>query len=473
MRKIFPTTIVLSLFYVTAFSQNTGIGTNVPTSKLHVNGSINTDSIYRINGKIALSVEGTQNTFVGIDDLAKRNFTASINNTATGYQALYYNSYGSPTNNPASNNTGIGYHALYANATSSNNTSSGYFASRRDKGYRNTAIGSRANFGDSSSQYGTFNTAMGSRTLYSLTDGASNVAYGENSMYSNTGGYGNVAIGARTLEANQTGLYNTAMGFGALFRTTLGYNVALGARALADNTTGEYNTAAGFRALYRNGTSKYNAAAGYVAASSFNVGYNNTVIGANADLSFDGQYNAIAVGNLATCPDNSTVRIGNSANWSYGGYANWTNLSDARFKKNIRENVVGLRFIMGLRPVIYQMNATALNKKLSGKEPDDTMKAVFAEKESMIYNGFIAQEVEAVAEAAGFTFSGINKPINDKDVYGLRYDEFVVPLVKAIQEQQAIIESLQNELLAIKEVNRQIIQNRQSQNSPVRNDRRY
>jgi len=147
------------------------------------------------------------------------------------------------------------------------------------------------------------------------------------------------------------------------------------------------------------------------------------------------------------------VRIGNSANWSYGAYANWTNISDERFKRNVKENVAGLNFIMLLRPVTYQMNVTALSKKLNegdGKELNETMKLAIAEKEKMVWTGFMAQEVETAAKATGFDFSGVDKPRNDYGVYGLRYAEFVVPLVKGMQEQQLLIESLQkrNEELA-------------------------
>jgi hypothetical protein len=39
---------------------------------------------------------------------------------------------------------------------------------------------------------------------------------------------------------------------------------------------------------------------------------------------------------------------------------------------------------------------------------------------------------------------------NEKDHYSLRYAEFVVPLVKAMQEQQEMIEELQNEVAALK-----------------------
>jgi hypothetical protein len=45
-----------------------------------------------------------------------------------------------------------------------------------------------------------------------------------------------------------------------------------------------------------------------------------------------------------------------------------------------------------------------------------------------------------------YDFSGVDKPKNENDLYGLRYAEFVVPLVKAIQEQQKIIEKQQQQI---------------------------
>jgi hypothetical protein len=57
-----------------------------------------------------------------------------------------------------------------------------------------------------------------------------------------------------------------------------------------------------------------------------------------------------------------------------------------------------------------------------------------------VFSGFAAQEVEAAAAASGYDFSGVDKPKNDRDFYGLRYGDFVVPLVKAVQEQQKMIE---------------------------------
>jgi hypothetical protein len=76
-----------------------------------------------------------------------------------------------------------------------------------------------------------------------------------------------------------------------------------------------------------------------------------------------------------------------------------------------------------------------------------------AEKEAIRYTGFIAQEVADVAEQIGFDFSGVDAPKNEKDLFGLRYAEFVVPLVKAVQEQQQQIAQLTHQL---NEVTRQL-----------------
>jgi len=61
--------------------------------------------------------------------------------------------------------------------------------------------------------------------------------------------------------------------------------------------------------------------------------------------------------------------------------------------------------------------------------------------------------VEQTAGEIGYDFSGVDKPQNEESFYGLRYATFVVPLVKAVQEQQAMIEEYQAKLSAIEEEN--------------------
>ena len=61
-------------------------------------------------------------------------------------------------------------------------------------------------------------------------------------------------------------------------------------------------------------------------------------------------------------------------------------------------------------------------------------------------------EVEAAAKKLGFDFSGVDAPKNENDMYGLRYAEFVVPLVKAVQEQQTIIQNQQKQIDELKKL---------------------
>ena len=185
----------------------------------------------------------------------------------------------------------------------------------------------------------------------------------------------------------------------------------------------------------------YNTAVGYNAGRQWELGYNNTILGANCGGSFHDQYNMVAIGQGVVCPDNSTARIGNSATWSIGGWADWSNFSDGRYKKDVQENVKGLDFIMKLRPVTYRLDVTSLSQQLkenNGEEWNAQMKTAIANREKTVLTGFVAQEVEKAAKESGFDFSGVDKPRRKMD-YALRYAEFVVPLVKAMQEQQQSI----------------------------------
>ncbi|MFZ1798730.1 MAG: hypothetical protein WAU24_02610, partial [Chitinophagaceae bacterium] len=51
--------------------------------------------------------------------------------------------------------------------------------------------------------------------------------------------------------------------------------------------------------------------------------------------------------------------------------------------------------------------------------------------EKINFTGFLAQEVDKAAQKVNYDFSGVDK---SGDIMGLRYNEFVVPLVKAVQE---------------------------------------
>ena len=66
------------------------------------------------------------------------------------------------------------------------------------------------------------------------------------------------------------------------------------------------------------------------------------------------------------------------------------------------------------------------------------------------YSGFLAQEVEKAAKAANYEFSGYDTPKTERDLYKIKYAEFVVPLVKGMQEQQTIIDELKKQMAEMK-----------------------
>lgn len=311
--------------------------------------------------------------------------------------------------------------------------------------YGKTTLG----YGAGGLRNGMYSVAIGYKAS-SQDPGYENVAVGSYSLYRNSGGSYNVAIGYGVLFSNYSGYANTGVGYASLTNNSTGYNnSAYGVDAMRNNTYGSNNTAVGNESLSSTTGSQYNTAVGYGAGSSYDLGYNNTILGANCGGSFAGQYNMIAIGQGVVCPDNSTARIGNSATWSIGGYADWSNFSDGRYKKDIKEDVKGLDFIMKLRPVTYHLDIARLSRRLgesNGTEWDRQMKSAIADREKIVLSGFVAQEVEKAAREMGYDFSGVDRPKSDTGLYGLRYAEFVVPLVKAMQEQQAMIKDLQTQV---------------------------
>ena len=318
--------------------------------------------------------------------------------------------------------------------------------------FRNVFIGQFAGNNDG----GLENTGVGYHALGSVRgEGGANVAMGGYALTSNTYGNGNSALGYGALYANIKGYDNTACGTFALgFNTTGSLNTALGWLALTGNLTGYNNTATGFRALFNNTTGNNNTANGFYALATDSTGSYNTAIGNYTDINEENITNSTIIGNSALAMASNQVRIGNSEVTSIGGFTDWTNISDGRVKKNIKNNVPGLTFINKLNPLTYNLDLDAADKivqRPAMKNKDGNIIPVQQDvaarkaKEQMIYTGFIAQDVERAAKELNYDFSGVDVAKNEKDLYGLRYAAFVVPLVKAVQQQQQMIEALQKQ----------------------------
>jgi hypothetical protein len=102
-----------------------------------------------------------------------------------------------------------------------------------------------------------------------------------------------------------------------------------------------------------------------------------------------------------------------------------TVISDARTKENIITSDLGLDFINNLHPVKYN--------KIEGNRT---------------HYGLIAQEVKSVLDAAGVAdFGGwvISDVADPEGQQALRYEEFISPLIKAVQELTARVKTLEEQ----------------------------
>jgi len=99
-----------------------------------------------------------------------------------------------------------------------------------------------------------------------------------------------------------------------------------------------------------------------------------------------------------------------------------------------------------------ERNQVADNTLLNNEDEavNSEMKKAEEAAGNIVYSGFIAQEVEEAAKKLNFEFSGIDKPQSKDGVYGLRYDNFVVPLVKAVQELSQQNDELKSEIRNLK-----------------------
>ena len=113
--------------------------------------------------------------------------------------------------------------------------------------------------------------------------------------------------------------------------------------------------------------------------------------------------------------------------------------SDRNEKNTIKDSDLGLDFVKQLSPKSYKFN----NK-------------------TRTHYGLIAQDIETVlndinkpsSDFAGFIKTDVSEEKDGSSYkYGLRYNEFIAPLIKAIQEQQAIIEDLQQQINEVKNGN--------------------
>ncbi len=295
-----------------------------------------------------------------------------------------------------------------------------------------------------------------------------NTFTGTYSGASNTTGYGNTFKGYSSGRMNTTGILNTFNGYESGYNSNgrwnvfIGYqsgynnqgdnnvfagylsgkdntsgskNTFIGSYSGMNNTTGTLNTFFGYASGYKNTTGSFNTCIGW---GNYTTGNHNILLGYAAAFS-ENYNNSIAIGYSASCTGSNQVRIGNTNTNNIGGIVGWSVLSDGRFKKNVKDNVAGLDFIMELQPVNYEIDEKALRKFRGIDTLDIRVNPITT-------SGFVAQDVEKLVKEKKYEFHGVEAPQNETDNYTIQYSEFVVPLVKAVQEMNAIVESQEKEI---------------------------
>ncbi|KAB1154299.1 tail fiber domain-containing protein [Flavobacterium luteum] len=283
---------------------------------------------------------------------------------------------------------------LSAGKIGSSSTAFGVGALSNDISTRNTAIGVNAltnsiNLGTSN------NVAVGWGALDATFDHvcSQNVAVGANALGSAGSGSNdsnnNVAIGFNSSQGLQSGNDNVSVGQGSLNNAVIVNNC----------------TAVGKNALFST-TASDNTALGNLAGNAITTGTNNTAIGFNAQV--------------AVATNSNQIRIGDGAISLATTQVAWSATSDRRLKSNIENSNLGLDFIKKLRPVSYFRTN---------------------DKDKKTEYGFIAQELELALTKAGDKNNGIISK-DDAGMYAVRYNDFTSITIKAVQEQQEIIEQL-------------------------------
>jgi hypothetical protein len=155
-------------------------------------------------------------------------------------------------------------------------------------------------------------------------------------------------------------------------------------------------------------------------------------------------------GHLAPLADNAYLNGINGNRWSAIWAANGTiQTSDAREKTDIADASLGLSFINALRPVSYKWiegskevvrqvfrdaQGNECEATADGAIPSEIITKSIPGKRT--HWGLLAQDVKAACDAAGVDFGGwvLTEKDNQDSQQALRYDQFIAPLIKAVQE---------------------------------------
>jgi hypothetical protein len=384
-------------------SSMTDDGTTV-SSTADIN--ITTGNFYKINNQNFVGLSGTTSTHFGA---GAGSVNTGLHNTFVGFEA------GNGTTS-GEDNLFVGRRAGYSNTTAGYNTYVGKNAGYFNTTGLNTFIGWSAGYNTGGMLTGG-STFVGANAGYAST-GSYNTFIGEQAGENNVGGEFNVFLGRISGASNIGGDQITLIGHGAdvtvdnlINATAIGYNA-------------EVSTSSSL-VLGGTGAQVVNVGIGVTGPSTdLHVVHGNTGGAANGDgLTIQNgagahswtMFVSNSTGNLVLMQDLSNTVMGQFDD-SNGTY---TQSSDRRLKKNIND----LELVL---PRISAMNVRRYHYKRQ-KDSDPTN------------IGVIAQELQEV-------FPELVKYAPEQDTYTVDYMSMAPLAIKAIQEQQTMIEELQKQV---------------------------
>ncbi len=480
------TTTGSDIYYNTG---DVGIGTSSPTSKLHiVDATTNADAITisktgAVTNSYGMDITVSGGTSWNEGIIARAQGTGSVGNVGvyTIVDGAAPDNYGFRTQVSGGSSENHGIYTDVSGSTGS--TYGGYF--------KNTST-------SPSAKYGVYGTTTGVSSAsstggYFYGSGSTNYNYG---VYGSTSGatgttYGGYFTNTSTSTSHKTGVYALTSGsssgtnYGGIFSASGSTGDNFGCYGVSDGSTGTNNYGGYFLAFKTGGTSNYGVygksngtttgtniggyftasgsstnnygllvADGLVGLGTLTPSYKLTVETSN--LSYIANFkhttnstssngiiiqagsNSSAGAEMIQFKRNDGTDIGNISQNSSTTVA-YNTTSDRRLKDNIVNTHFGINDLMKIQVRDYFYKAD------SSKTP---------------VTGFIAQELYEIFPNA------VSKPANEEEMWSVDYGKVTPLLVKAIQEQQALIEKLQAENAAMKAENA----NLKADNASIKSD---
>ena len=427
----------VSLSNVTISSVASVIPNNfVANSSVIVNGTSNV-AIASANGAVTMVTNG--NTAVTIDTAQK----VTLVNDATIHGLTVGQGGGSVSTNTA---VGGGSAALGQNSTGTYNAGFGYNAGYTNStGSYNSYFGAQAGNGNVGSQ--SYSTGLGAYALSGISTGANNIAVGAYALQANTTASNNTAVGYQAGYSHVSNGYSVYIGNNAGYLSTGQLNTFVGPASGNAFTTGIKNTVIGGFTGNQGGLD-IRTASNYIVLSDgdgnprgifdgsgrFIVGATSTNDGIGSYGNFGATGTGYAYGNRSTSASGANayfhqfvVAAGGSPSQvgsiSYNGTLTvYATTSDQRLKENIIDAPSAINYINSV--------------KIRSFDWIDTKKTVTY--------GVVAQELNTVAP------EGVIQGIGKDDMWSVDTSVLVPAMVKAIQEQQALITAQAADIAALK-----------------------